>query len=93
MVEYKNGCQNFHGRLLLIALGFSINELKIIFNATLPLFPEDDEEYNRKIACRTFEEEYDWVTNKLIECIRRYARWWIASFGSTDYRKKYLRAK
>ncbi len=93
MVEYKNGCRYFHRHLALITRGFSINELKNIFNATLPQFLEDDEEYNRKTACRTFEDEYDWVTDKLIERIRGYAKLWIASPGGTDYREKYLRAK
>ncbi len=93
MVEYKNGCQYFHGRLALIVRSFSIDELKNIFYATFPQFLEDDEEYNRKTACGTFEDEYDWVMDKLIECIRGYARLWIVSPGGTDYREKYLRAK
>ncbi len=74
MVEYKNSYRYFHERLALIVRGFSINELKNIFNTTLPQFLEDDEEYNQKTACRTFEDEYDWVTDKLIERIHRYAR-------------------
>ncbi len=74
MVEYKNGCRYFHGCLALIVHDFSINKPQNIFNATLPQFLEDDKEYNRKTAYRIFENEYDWVTDKLIECIHRYAR-------------------
>ncbi len=59
IVEYKNGCRYFYRRLALIAHDFSINEIKNIFNATLPQFLEDDEEYNRKTACKTFEDEYN----------------------------------
>lgn len=59
MAEYKNGCRYFHVCFSLIARGFSINELKNIFNATLPQFLEDDEEYNRKTACKIFEDKYD----------------------------------
>lgn len=93
MVEYKNGCRYFHARLALIARGFSIDELNNIFNATLPQCLEEDEEYNPKTACRTFEDEYDWVTDKLIERIRAYARMRIASPGGNDYRVMYLHAK
>ncbi|MCJ1344946.1 hypothetical protein MMC31_003151 [Peltigera leucophlebia] len=93
MAEYKNGCRYFHARLSLIARGFSIDELKNIFNATLPQFLEDDEEYNQKTACRTFEDKYDWVTDWLIERIRAYAQLWIASPGGTNYSVKYLHAK
>ncbi len=93
MAEYKNGCRYFHARLALIARGFSIDELKNIFNATLPQFLEDDKEYNRKTAFRTFEDEYDWVMDRLIERIRAYAQLWIDSLGGSDYKAKYLHAK
>ncbi len=93
MAEYKNGCQYFHARLALIVRGFSINELKNIVNATLPQFLEDDKEYNRKTAYRTFKDEYDWVIDELIERIRAYAQLWIDSLGGSDYKAKYLHAK
>lgn len=93
MIEYKNGCRYFHSRLVLIARGFSIDELKNIFNVTLPQFLKDGKEYNQKTACRTFEDEYDWVTDKLIKRIRSYAKLWLASPGGSNYRVKYLYAK
>ncbi len=93
IAEYKNSCWYFHARLALIARGFSIDELKNIFNAILLQFLEDDEEYNRKTACRTFEDEYDWVMDRLIERIRAYAQLWINSLRGSDYKAKYLHAK
>lgn len=93
MMEYKNGCQYFHSRLTLIARGFSINELKNIFNATLPQFLEDGKEYDRKTTYRTLEDKYDWVTDKLIKWIRGYARLWLASSEDSNYRVKYLHTK
>ncbi len=93
MVKYKNGCRYFYRRLILIARGFSIDKLKNIFNATLLQFLEDDKEYNQKTVCKTFGNEYDWVMDKLIECICRYAGLWIASLSGTDYKEKYLCAK
>ncbi len=93
MVEYKNGCWYFYACLALIAHGCSINELKNIFNATLPQFLEDDKEYNQKTACRTFEDKYDWVIDRLIERIHAYAQLWIDFFGGSDYKAKYLHVK
>lgn len=93
MAEYKNGYQYFHACFSLIARGFSIDELKNIFNATLLQFLEDDKKYNQKTACRTFEDKYDWETNRFIERICGYAQLWIASPGGTDYSMKYLHAK
>lgn len=93
MAEYKNGCQYFHARFSLIARGFSIDELKNIFNATLSQFLEDDKKYNQKTACRTFEDKYDWVTDRLIERIYGYAQLWIAFSKGTNYSMKYLHIK
>ncbi len=59
MAEYKNDYRYFHIRLALIVCGFSIDELKNIFNTTLPQFLEDDKEYNRKTAYRIFEDKYE----------------------------------
>ncbi len=81
MAEYKHGCRYF------------IDELKNVFNATLSQFLEDDKEYIRKTACRTFKNEYDWVIDWLIERLRVYAQLWIDSLGGSDYRGKYLHAK
>lgn len=93
MMEYKNGYRYFHARLILIANDFSINKFKNIFNATLLQFQEDDEGYNQKTACKTFEYEYDWVTDKLIKHIHGYAKLWIVSPGVSDYRINYLYTK
>lgn len=59
----------------------------------MPQFLEEEEDYNRKTACRVFEGEYDWVTDRLIEKICGYAKLWIESPGGSDYREKYLHAK
>lgn len=59
MAEYKNGYQYFHIHLALIARAFSINELKNIFNTTLPQFLKNNEKYNQKTTCRTFENKYN----------------------------------
>lgn len=93
MAEYKIGCRYFHSRLALIARGFSIDEIKNIFHATMPQFLEEGEDYERKQACRIFEDEYDWVTDKLIERIREYASLWIDTQGGQDYKQKYFDAK
>lgn len=93
MIKYKNGNRYFYRRLILIMRGFSINELKNIFNATLSQFLKDDKKYNQKIAYGIFEDEYDWVTNKLIERIYGYISLWIVSLDATDYGKKYLHTK
>lgn len=61
IVEYKNGYWYFHACLALITHAFSIDELKNIFNATLPQFLEDNKEYNQKTTCKTFKNKYDWV--------------------------------
>ena len=93
MVEYKYTYQYFNERFALIARGFSINEFKNIFNATPPQFLEDDKEYNRKTAYRTFKENYNWVMDKLIERIHGYAKLWIISCRGSNYRIKYLHGK
>ena len=93
MAEYKIGCRYFHSRLALIARGFSIDEIKNIFHATMPPFLEEGEDYERKQACRMFEDEYDWVTDKLIERICGYASLWIETQGGQDYKQKYINAK
>lgn len=93
IVEYKNDCRNFHSHLALIARGFSNDKYKNIFNATLPQFLEDDKEYNQKTACRSFEDEYDWMTDKFIKRIYSYTKLWIAFSGSSNYKVKYLYAK
>lgn len=66
-----------------------MDEPKNIFNTTLPQFLEDDEKYNRKTAYKTFEDKYDWVTDKLIERIHGYAKLWRASLEGSDYKVKY----
>lgn len=59
IAEYKNNYQYFHVHLALIAYGFSIDELKNIFNTTLPQFLKDNEEYNQKITYKTFKDKYN----------------------------------
>lgn len=93
MMEYNNNYWYFYTRLSLIACGFSINELKTIFNAILPQFLEDHKKYNKKTIYRTFEDKYDWVTDQLIEKIRAYAQLWITFPESTNYNVKYLHTK
>lgn len=61
MAEYKYGCQYFHVRPALIIHSFLINELKNIFIVILLQFLEDNKEYNRKIAYKTFKNKYNWV--------------------------------
>ena len=43
----------------MIVRDFSIDELKNIFNTTLPQFLKEDEEYNRKTTLRIFEDKYN----------------------------------
>lgn len=77
MVEYNNRCQYFYVYLALIARDFSIDELKHIFNVTLPQFLKENKEYNQKIGYYMFENKYNWVINKLIKRIHIYEKKWI----------------
>lgn len=72
MTKYKIGCWYFHSCLALIAHRFSIDESKNIFIATMPQFLEREEDYNRKTGCMVFEDEYDWVMDRLIKRICGY---------------------
>lgn len=58
-MKNKNGCQYFHARLVMITYDFCIDELKNIFNTTLPQFLKEDEEYNCKTTLRIFEDKYN----------------------------------
>lgn len=66
----------------MIPCGFSINQLKNIFNIILPQFLKDDKEYNQKIACKRFRNEYKWLTDWLITKICIYVQLWINCPGS-----------
>lgn len=69
IVGYKNRWQYFYSCLDLITHNFSNDELKNTFNVSLPQFLKEDKKYKHKTIYCIFEDEYDWVMDKLIKHI------------------------
>lgn len=86
-------CRYFHARLSLVARGFNIEELKQIFSSCLPFFLTIGEDYERNLARQYFEEQHDWVEDRLVERLRAYATDWLETPGGSLYKEQYLRFK
>lgn len=93
MEEYTVGCRYFHGRLALVARGFSLDELKTIFMATMLAFLRGGADYERKHAREVFEDVHDWIEDKMVQRIAAYAKRWLAIPGGNLYQKEYIHPK
>ena len=91
--EYKIACRYFHARLALVARGFIIGELEQIFASCRPPFLEDSDDFDLSVASREFEDQYNWVEDRLVERLRGYAKFWLKSPGGSCYRDQYLNHK
>lgn len=93
MEEYTVGCRYFHGRLALFARGFSLDELKTVFMATMLAFLRGGTDYERKHAREVFEDAHDCIEDKMVQRIAAYAKRWLAIPGGNLYQKEYIHSK
>lgn len=88
MESYQVACRYFHARLALVARGFTIEDLKTIFQSCLPSFLKEGEDYDRRVAFEVFEVEHEWVEARLMDRFRGYANSWLQSPGGSDYKQR-----
>ena len=86
--SYQVACRYFHARLALVARGFTIEDLKTIFQSCLPSFLKEGEDDDRRVAFEVFEVEHEWVEARLMERFRGYANLWLQSPGGSDYKQR-----
>lgn len=89
METYQVACRYFHARLALVSRGFTIEDLKTIFQSCLPSFLKEGEDYDRRVAFEVFEAEHEWVEARLMDRFRGYANLWLQSPGGLDYKQRH----
>ncbi len=74
--EYTLATQIFLDRLCLIVRGLHLDQLMIIFCATIPMWYGTAARIEQFAMIETFEEAQAWVEQKLVSKIKTFSQMW-----------------
>lgn len=83
----------FLGRLCLLVRGLHLDQLMVIFRATVPMWYSTATRIEKAAMIEMFEEAQAWVEQKLVSKMKAFSQMWYQSPAGSTYHKAWHHAK
>ncbi len=91
--EYTLAARVFFGRLCLVVCDLHLDQLIVIFHATVPMWYGTAARIEKSTMIETFEEVQAWMEQKLVSKMKVFSQMWYQNPARSTYHKAWHYAK